>query len=142
VESRLRAMSSASAVPGFRLLLEGLLPLLLPQRIWTQKPLSSRSTPCMICVPLPRNGNDKCSGDDPAFLCHVPAALCSFALRSLAWVTLPRRNGSFDSTSLHFFGQAIEIRSARAWSSPRDSRACLGLGGLRRRLASAVENIL
>jgi hypothetical protein len=28
------------------------------------------------------------------------------------------------------------------WSSPRDSRACLGLRGLRRRLASAVENIL
>ena len=41
------------------------------QRIWTRKPLPSRSAPCM---PLPRNGNDKCSGDDPAFLCHVPAA--------------------------------------------------------------------
>jgi hypothetical protein len=62
----------------------------------------------MICMPLPRNGNDKCSGDDPAFLCHVPAALCSFALCSLAWMRSPRRNGSFCSTSLHHLEQAIE----------------------------------
>jgi hypothetical protein len=34
--------------------------------------------------------------------------LCSFALCSLAWTTSPRRNGSFDLTSLHSFRQAIE----------------------------------
>ena len=71
----------------------------------TQKPLSSRSTPCMICMPLP--SNDKCSGDDPAFLCHVPAALCSLVcspfVRSRARAWLTSEKWSRGSTSLHHF---------------------------------------
>ena len=65
-----------------------------------------RGDPCMICMPLPRR---KCSDDDPAFLCHVPAALSSFALCSLAWTRLPRRNGGLDSTSLHLLEHKHQV---------------------------------
>ena len=117
---------------------------LIPRRM--QKPLSSlRSAPCMICIPLPRR---KCSDDDPAFLCHVPAALSSFALCSLVWTRLPRRNEI--SNRPHFIhsntsiwsgpacqlGYTATVQVCTCWwtSGPRDSRACLGLRGLRRRL--------
>jgi len=97
--------SLSSAMPGFRLLCSS--STTSSARIWTRKPLSSlRSAPCMICMPLPRR---KCSDDDPAFLCHVPAALSSFALCSLAWTRLPRRNGGLDSTSLHLLEHKHQV---------------------------------
>lgn len=71
-------------------------------------------------------------------------ALCSLACTSLAY--LGEMESSLDLTS-SFRTQASNlalsgnlgiqphVRAACVWSAPRDSRACLGLRGLRRRLA-------
>lgn len=71
-------------------------------------------------------------------------ALCSLACTSLAY--LGEMESSLDLTSSFRtqasnlalsgnLGMQPHVRAACVWSAPRDSRACLGLRGLRRRLA-------